>query len=301
MRRSRTLGGLVARQQVGRRPGERDLAGSVRAVGAGARRGPGTDAARAGAADAGAAARRWRRGRCTSPRRWRPSRSPARARPAARRARSARSARSSRARARRACARRRRARTSRCRPRSRRSPCRRRRRPGPRRPLRRLPCRARVRTSASSGSGPSRTSHQEDGIALADDGDDHVVAADARLTRRQHVRHAGVHGAHVGRAREQDGHLLAAPFLDLVRPRQLAGAVQRRGGAEVPVGPGVAAVRPHGGDSGVIGHVVGVADAHAGDVGDRIGRPRRRAVLARSRGRVRAPVEASRQLARALG
>ena len=41
-------------------------------------------------------------------------------------------------------------------------------------------------------------------VALADDGDDHVVAADARLARGQRVRHAGVHCTDVGRARQQD-------------------------------------------------------------------------------------------------
>ena len=86
---------------------------------------------------------------------------------------------------------------------------------------------------------------------------------------------AGVHGAHVGRAREQHGRLLAAPLLDLVRARQLAGAVQRGRGAEVPLVHGSPAVRPDGRHAGVVGHVVRVAHAHAGDVGDRVGRPGR--------------------------
>ena len=172
----------------------------------------------------------------------------------ARRARSARSARSSRARARRRCARRRRARTCRCRPRSRTSPCRRRR---PTWPSATAPPRA-----PSSACGDQRLvglgalAHVAPGrrVALADDGDDHVVAPDARLARRQHARRARIDGADVGRGREEDGRLLVAPFLDRVRARQLARAVERRRRAEVRGVPGIARVRPDRRHAGVVGH-----------------------------------------------
>ena len=107
-------------------------------------------------------------------------------------------------------------------------------------------------------------------IALADHGDDDVVAADAGLTRREHARRAGVDVADVRRAREEDGRLLVAPLVDRLRARELAGPVERRGGTEVGGMPGVARMRPDGRDAGVVGRCVGVADAHAGNVGDRV-------------------------------
>ena len=152
-------------------------------------------------------------------------------------ARSARSGRSSRARARRRCARRRRATRSRCRRRSRTSPCRRRRRSGPRRPRRRARRRAPRRPVPRRARGP-RAHRTTRTVALADDRDDHVVTADARLARRQDARRAGVHGADVRRGREEHGRLLVAPLIDRLRARELARAVERRRRAEVRVVPG---------------------------------------------------------------
>ena len=154
-----------------------------------------------------------------------------------------------------ACARPRRARRCRCPPRSRTSPCRRRRRPAPRRPRRPRRRRAPAATSASSGSGPSRTSHHSDGSHSPTTG---MITSSRpmRGSRAVSTRVApGVDGAHVGRGREEDGRLLVAPFLDRVRARQLARAVQRRRRAEVRRVPRIARVRPDRRHAGVIGHV----------------------------------------------
>ena len=121
-------------------------------------------------------------------------------------------------------------------------------------------------------------------VALADDGDDEVLRADARLGVHGHANRAVVDAADRMGGREVHGRLDAAPVGDLQRPGELARAVQdcRAGWNRLGV-QRLDRTRQYGGDAGAgdpsssgrVGLVApdrDVADRDPRDVGDRIRR-----------------------------